>query len=94
MDESGYNTHGKCSQKLLVVKSEGGTLKCGNQSKESDAFDEGAVWVIFWTENVVRSYLFASIIFKSIGRSAFILTHNLLNLEDWTDYKCKNKKKH
>jgi hypothetical protein len=85
MDEGGNDTHGKCSQKLLVVQSERGPLNCGNQSEESDAFDEGAVWVIFWTENVVRSNLFAWIIFKSIGRSAFILTHNLLNLEDWTD---------
>lgn len=86
MDEGDLDTHGKCSQKLLVVKSQRGPLNCGNQSDESDAFDEGAVWVIiFWTENVVRSNLFDWIIFKSIGRSAFILTHNLLNLEDWTD---------
>ncbi|KAJ6963467.1 hypothetical protein NC652_001939 [Populus alba x Populus x berolinensis] len=43
MYEGGNDTHGKCTQKLLVVKSERGPLKCGNQSQESDAFEEGAV---------------------------------------------------
>ncbi|KAJ6947315.1 hypothetical protein NC651_001876 [Populus alba x Populus x berolinensis] len=43
MYEGGNDPHGKCSQRLLVVKSERGPLKCGNQSQKSDACYEGAV---------------------------------------------------